>query len=79
MTKAKKQIVKTIQLFNVTTLQQMNEEKKEKNEKIISVDKKLTKNVKMKRIIEKKFLKKEILNRCCLKFLIDSNIISFTI
>ena len=45
-----------IHLFNTTTLQQMNEKK---NEKIINVDEKPTENVKMKRIIEKKFSKKK--------------------
>ena len=35
------------------------EEKKEKNEKMISVDEKSTKNVKMKRIVKKKFSKKK--------------------
>ena len=60
LTKTKEQILKTIQLFNTTALQQMNEkEKKKKNEKIISVDEKLAKNVKMKKIIKKRFLKKE--------------------
>ena len=38
----------------------MNEkEKKEKNEKMISVDKKSTENVKMKRIVKEKFSKKK--------------------
>ena len=38
----------------------MNEKKKEKkNKKMISVDEKLTKNVKMKRIVKKKFSKKK--------------------
>ena len=49
-----------IQLFNAATLQQMNEKKKEKeNEKMISVDEKSAKDVKMKRIIKKKFSKKK--------------------
>ena len=33
LTKTKKRIVKTIQLFNAATLQQMNEEKKKKEQK----------------------------------------------
>ena len=33
--------------------------RKKKNEKIINVDEELTKNMKMKKIVEKKFLKKE--------------------
>ena len=38
----------------------MNEEKKKKkNEKMISVDEKPTKNVKMKKIVKKRFSKKE--------------------
>ena len=38
----------------------MNEEKKEKkNEKMISVDEKLTENVKMKKTVKKKFSKKK--------------------
>ena len=37
----------------------MNEEKKKKNEKMINVDEKSTKNVKMKKIIKKKFSKKK--------------------
>ena len=49
-----------IQLFNAATLQQMNEKKKEKkNEKIINVDEKSTKNVKIKEIVEKRSLKKK--------------------
>ena len=56
-----------IQLLNATTLQQLNEEKKEeKNEKMINVDEKSAKDVKMKRIVEKKFSKKKrILIRWC--------------
>ena len=42
------------------TLQQMSEEKKEeKNEKMINVGEKSTKNVKMKKIVKKEFLKKK--------------------
>ena len=49
-----------IQLFNATTLQQMNERKKEKKDKkMISVGEKSAKNVKIKEIIEKKILKKK--------------------
>ena len=60
LTKTEEQVVETTQLLNVTTLQQMSEkEKKEKNEKMINVDEKSTKNVKMKKIVEKKFSKKK--------------------
>ena len=49
-----------IQLLNAATLQQMSEEKKEeKNKKMISVDEKPTKNVKMKKIVKEKFSKKK--------------------
>ena len=60
LTKTKERIVETIQLFNATTLQQMNEkEKKKKNEKMINVGEKPAEDVKMKKIIKKKFLKKK--------------------
>ena len=60
LAKTKERIVKTIQLLNATTLQQMSEEKKKKeNEKMISADEKPTKNVKMKRIMKKKFSKEK--------------------
>ena len=50
LTKTKERIVETIYLFNATILQQINKENKnEKNEKIISVDEKSTKNVKIKK------------------------------
>ena len=49
-----------IQLLSAAALQQMSEEeKKEKNEKMISVGEKSTEDVKMKEIIKKKFSKKE--------------------
>ena len=60
LTETEKQIIETIQLFNAATLQQMSKEKKEKkNEKIINVDEKSTKNVKMKKVVKKKFSKKK--------------------
>ena len=37
----------------------MNEKKKKENEKMINVDKKSTKNIKIKRIVKKKFSKKK--------------------
>ena len=58
LTKTKEWIIKTIQLFNATTLQQINK-KKEKNKKMINISKKLTKNIQIKEMIEKKFLKKK--------------------
>ena len=52
--KMKERIIKTIQLFSATTLQQMSERKKKmKNEKIISVGEKPAEDVKMKKIIKK--------------------------
>ena len=60
LTKTIERIVETIQLLIATTLQQMNEEKKEKkNEKMISVNEKSAKNIKMKKIVEKEFSKKK--------------------
>ena len=56
----KERIVETIQLFRAATLQQMNKKKKEKkNKKIININEKSTKNVKIKEIVKKKFSKKE--------------------
>ena len=52
----KKRVVETIQLFNAATLQQMNGKK---IEKMINVDEKLAKNVKMKKIVEKRFSKEK--------------------
>ena len=50
LTETKERIVEIIQLFNTTTLQQMSEKEKEKkNEKMINVDEKSAKNVKMKK------------------------------
>ena len=47
-------------MLSAAALQQMNEEKNEKrNEKMINVDEKSAKNVKMKRIVKEKFSKKE--------------------
>ena len=49
-----------IQLLSAATLQQMNERKKEKkNEKMINVGEKSTKDVKMKRIMKKEFSEKK--------------------
>ena len=63
LTKTKERIVETIQPFNAATLQQMSEEEKEKkNEKMINVGEKSAKNVKMKKIVKKKFSKKENLD-----------------
>ena len=60
LTKTKRRIVETIQLFNATTLRQMSEEKKkEKNKKMMNVDEKSAKNVKMKKIVKKKSSKEE--------------------
>ena len=60
LTKTKKRIIETIQLFNAATLQQMSEEKKKKkNKKMINVGEKSAKNVKMKRIVKEKFSKKK--------------------
>ena len=42
-------------MFSATTLQQIKKEKK----KIINVDEKSTKNVKMKKVVKKKFLKEK--------------------
>ena len=58
--KTKEQIVETIQLLSAAALQQINEKRKEKkNEKMINVDEKSTKNVKIKKIVEKRFSKKK--------------------
>ena len=60
LAKTKEQIVEMIQLLSAATLQQMSKEKKEKkNEKMINVDEESAKDVKMKRIIKKKFSKKK--------------------
>ena len=59
LTKTKERIVETIQLFNATALQQMNEKEKKKNEKMISADEEPTEDVKMKKIIKKKFSKEK--------------------
>ena len=49
-----------IQLLSAATLQQMSErEKEEENEKMISADEKPAENVKMKKIVKKKFSKEE--------------------
>ena len=48
-----------IQLLNAAALQQMSKKKKEKNKKMISVGEKLTMNVKMKKVVKKKFSKKK--------------------
>ena len=63
LAKTKGRIVETIQLLNAATLQQMSEEKKkEKNEKMISVGEKSAEDVKMKKVVKKKFSKKENLD-----------------
>ena len=60
LAKAEERIVEAIQLLSAIMLQQMSEEKKkEKNENMISVDEEPTKDVKMKRIVKKKFSKEE--------------------
>ena len=49
-----------IQLLSAAALQQMSErEKEEKNVKMINVNEKPAENVKMKKIVKKKFLKKK--------------------
>ena len=60
LAKAKGRVVEAIQLFSATALQQMNEEKKEKkNEKMINVGEESAEDVKMKRVVKKKFSKEK--------------------
>ena len=60
LAKTEKRIVETIQLLNAAALQQMSEEEKEKkNEEMISVGEKPAEDVKMKKIMKKKFSKEE--------------------
>ena len=60
LAKTKKRIIETIQLLSAAALQQMNERKeKKKNKKMINVGEESTENMKMKRIMKKKFSKKK--------------------
>ena len=60
LAKTKKRIIETIQLLSAATLQQMSEEEKEeKNEKMINVGEKSTEDVKMKEIVKEEFSKKK--------------------
>ena len=58
LTKTKRQTVETISLLSATTLQQMNEEKKEEKKNTIDADEKSTK-MNIKEIVKEKFEKKK--------------------